>query len=212
MKSVIGCIVLSALCSVALADSIHFEDGRVWYGTVTKLTADHVQIQTRSATQTINLKDEKSYEFDRVALIQLDSDEPFPNPIRISTRISPETMQKLRTQWALQRSTQIKYYDYITTRQQIERSRMIEAQKDFYQKQKQAESFRQATNASELKAVAYTNNSWSSGPRDVLGVVESPGSVTSGSGSYGNGARVYVRGYTKKDGTYVQPHTRSYPK
>lgn len=35
----------------------------------------------------------------------------------------------------------------------------------------------------------------------------STGAYTSG-GSSGGGGRVYVRGYTRKDGTYVQPHSR----
>jgi hypothetical protein len=30
--------------------------------------------------------------------------------------------------------------------------------------------------------------------------------------TYGGGGTVHVRGYTRKDGTYVRPHTRSAPR
>jgi len=38
------------------------------------------------------------------------------------------------------------------------------------------------------------------------------GSSSTGSSSYGRAKTVNVRGYTRKDGTYVRPHTRSAPR
>jgi hypothetical protein len=39
-----------------------------------------------------------------------------------------------------------------------------------------------------------------------------PSTSMGSAGSYSSDGRVHVRGYYRKDGTYVRPHTRSYPR
>ena len=73
------------------------------------------------------------------------------------------------------------------------------------EKQRQQE-LQRAQNMAAYSQTAQSQPSTSSSYNDYSGY-----SGYSGSGSYSGSGRVYVHGYTRRDGTYVNSYTRSYP-